>query len=123
MSRPQQIAAGEEKYFALADLSYFLRRYFNLQLPPFQREWCRICQSEGNKIVFAPAAHGKTSIFSIGYPIWELAKNRRLRMIIASNVDDLAKDILSVIRYHMENNALLKQDFGPFYSPECEWTD
>ena len=59
-----KIKPEEEKYYALADLRYFCKKYFSVDLPHHHISWAKIADTPGNHVIFAPASHGKTTLFS-----------------------------------------------------------
>lgn len=119
----RNVKPEEEKYYALANFEYFCDRYFGIKLPKHQVLWADIANSYGNHVIYAPAAHGKTTLFSILRSIWKITNDRFKRFILASATDTLSSEILSAIGYQFMNNDKLISDFGPFYSTECEWTN
>jgi len=48
-------------------------------------------------MLMAPRNHGKSTIFSVFYPLWLIAKNPNIRIIIVSNTSTQAKSFLRQI--------------------------
>jgi len=73
-------------------------------------------------VIVAFRGSGKSTIVTTSYPIWAiLAKSVQFIMIITQNQSQ-AKFVLSNIKSQLENNPLLKADFGPFQDINAEWT-
>lgn len=119
----KKVKPEEEKYYAKANFEYFCDRYFGIHLPAHQVVWANIADSLGNHIIYAPAAHGKTTLFCVLRTIWKITNDRFKRFIIASSTDTLSSEILSAVSYQLMNNEKLIADFGPYYSTDCEWTN
>lgn len=51
-----------------------------------------------------PRGHGKTSHLSIAYPLWEIAKDHNVRILLVSSTAEVARSFMTEIRSHIENN-------------------
>src|SRR3990167_4571614 len=118
-----KVKQEEEKYYALADFPFFCEKYFGIKLPKHQVYWAQVANEPGNQVIFAPAAHGKTTLFAVLRTLWRITQDRFQRFIIASSTDTLSAEILSSISYQLMNNEKLIGDYGPYYSADCEWTN
>ncbi len=57
------------------------------------------------KIAIAlPRGFGKSTHLAIGYPLWEMAKNHNVRILIVSNTAEISRTSLSAIKSHIEKN-------------------
>lgn len=93
---------------------------------PFHKEWYSYLQDEANKkiIVLAPRGHSKSVSFTNNFPLWSLAKNPNLRIVIASNTSSQAQGFLRDIVSHIEENQYFKDCFGNLKSKDpIKWTD
>jgi len=69
-----------------------------------------------NKLIVMPRGTLKSSVTSVGYPIWTLIKNPNARIFIDSEVYDNSKNFIREIRQHLEK-PLLTVLFGNFRGP------
>jgi hypothetical protein len=69
-------------------------------------------RSSRYKMFLLPRGSFKTSIVSIGYPLWRLAYEPDLRILLDSKTLDRAKMILSEIKWHIEYNDRFKEIYG-----------
>lgn len=66
-----------------------------------------------NKFVrAAPRGHGKSRIISVVFPIWLIVHGYRKNILIVSDTFDQAKEFIQTIKDELEDNELLKRDFG-----------
>ena len=59
--------------------------------------------------------HGKSTHISVAYPLWIIAKNHNLRILLISSTSDTSKSFLSEIVGHIENNEM--------YRAFCQYID
>lgn len=107
---------------------YFFPVYFGdyIKYPSakFHEEMFRITEDESIPLSVVTAFRGsaKSTIFSLSYPIWAiLGKQQKKFVLILSQTQLQAKQILKNIKTELETNELLKQDLGPFEEPDDEW--
>lgn len=91
-----------------------------------QKDWCGILGNHENKqiVVAAPRGHSKTTEFSINYPLWEIARNRNVRILLVSAADSQSKSFLREIKGRIErDNAYI--DFAGQLQPKKpeKWSD
>lgn len=96
----------------------FLARYFSerleAKLEDFHMRLINTALNEPRGLVLFPAQHGKTTLISGLLPILEMIRNPNTRIAIIAKNDDEATAIMSSIQAELEQNELLKQDYGPF---------
>ncbi len=63
----------------------------------------------------------KTSICTISFPIWAILSGQAHFVVIASQTRQQSRTHLANIRRILEDNPLLKNDFGPFEEESDEW--
>lgn len=102
---------------AYADFNVFYEQILGYDnngqgMPRHQEQWGDILQDNDKVLLLAPACHGKSTLTSVGYPLWEVARDRQIRIGIIANSDDLAEDILVEIKSHMEDNDRILRYFG-----------
>jgi hypothetical protein len=110
----------------LADQSvrFFAQYYFGITLGRHQERWVKKLVHVKKGMVLAPCGHGKTEIFSKILILWLVTRNRNIRVLLVSKSDGLAVKNLKAIRWELETNDKLIQDFGRFYdSAGGTWSD
>jgi hypothetical protein len=96
---------------ALSQLLYdrfdvFMEEIFGFKNEPFHNEMDAIISNPAyQKIALAePRGTGKTNHLSIGYPLWEIAKNHNITILLISNTATTASRFLSQIINIIEKN-------------------
>lgn len=91
-----------KKYFR-----FFMKKIIGLTNAPFQDELDDVL-SDWNlykKIAIAFARdHGKTTHISAGYPLWEIARNHNLRILLISSAASITQTFMTEIIGHIEKN-------------------
>ncbi len=84
----------------------FFKKIIGLKNAPFQDELDDIISNPlYKKIAIAYARdHGKTTHLSIAYPLWEIAKNHNLRIILVSSTSNVTQTFMTEIIGHIEKN-------------------
>lgn len=75
-----------------------------------------IRRPSAKKAILLPRGHLKTSIATIALPVQEILKNQNIRILLANQVWDRARDMLSEIKAHLSDHSALSQIFGGFSS-------
>jgi phage terminase large subunit-like protein len=63
-------------------------------------------------MLMAPRNHGKSTIFSVYYPLWLMARDPNVRIVIVSNTATQAKSFLRQITDNLERNEKFIELFG-----------
>lgn len=72
--------------------------------------------------VMAFRESGKSTIMNLAHTLWAiLGKPGRKFVVIVSKTQEQAKSHFANIKAELENNELLRTDFGPFTENEREW--
>jgi len=97
---------------------FFMRAIIGLENPPFLNDLDDILSDTIYKKVVAayPRGHGKSTHLSIGYPLWRIAKDRNLRIMLVSNTATVAQAFLRGVMNHIESNEKYKA-FAEYCSP------
>jgi len=84
----------------------FVSEVIGLDNAPFQRELDDALSYELNKkiTIAIPRGHGKTSHGSISYPLWEIARNHNVRILLVSSTAETTKHFMTEIISHIERN-------------------
>lgn len=104
-------------------LPIYLSDYIKYESAPFHREMIDLTEQTEHKLtaVVAFRGSGKSTIFSLSYPIWAiLGKQKKKFILIISQTQTKSRQMLHNIKTELERNSLLKEDLGPFEEPE-EW--
>ncbi|GAI52928.1 unnamed protein product, partial [marine sediment metagenome] len=74
-------------------------------------EMCHIAQSDIDALTIIPRGHLKTTLLTSYYAIWKLLHNKNLRILVASDTLDVAKQFIGEIKDHIIHNKRLKRTF------------
>jgi len=98
-------------------LRTYLPHYFTDPFGPQQKRLFVIIRDEWGDlklVIIWPREHGKTTTVSPGLVLHAVAYARTRYTAIICNEDTAARDLLEAIKGEMEENDLLREDFGPF---------
>ncbi len=85
---------------------------------------CDSAQYGGKRqIQLWPRGHLKSTEITIGYSIYEIAKNPNIRVFIGNLILDNAKSFLREIKGHFEKNPKLRDIIGDQVSKDEKWTE
>lgn len=75
-------------------------------------------------MLLAPRSHAKSTVFTVAYPLWEIASNQNVRIVIVSSTASQSESFLREVSTQLERNSTYKQYFGNMkpQNPE-KWTD
>lgn len=102
----------------------YLGEYIKHPSARFHTEMIRVTENinEQMSVVVAFRGSAKSTIFSLSYPIWAiLGKQQKKFVLILSQTQIQARQILKNIKDELSHNNLLKDDLGPFEEPDDEW--
>ncbi|HLG29290.1 MAG TPA: hypothetical protein VI387_03695, partial [Candidatus Brocadiales bacterium] len=126
-----------ERLEAYDNIAVFAKRYLSHYLTaepaPFHLELYKEMEAisrshaehgseSGRFVCAAPRGHGKSVLVSLIYPLWCIYTNRKKFIVIISSSSNIAEGFLGSIIRELENNDLLRQDFGDLVGTE-KWTD
>ena len=103
----------------------YLRHYLTAPPAPFHKELYHLMASkEANKreAIAAPRGHGKSVLTSLVFPLWAICTQRKRFIVLLSSSSAIAEGFLASITRELEENALLRRDFGELVGRE-KWTD
>jgi hypothetical protein len=88
------------------NFSLFVEEIFGFKNEPFHNELDDIISNPNYKkaVIAAPRGSGKSQHVSFAYPLWEIAKNHNLRILIVSNSSMLAASFVSQILDNISRN-------------------
>lgn len=104
----------------------FHRRYSPYgEVPTHKKSWVRAFIREKNLLLNVPPGHGKSELFMIWIPLWLIARDRDVQILMVSNADTDAAHWALEVAGHLEHNEKLIADWGRF-APESvgdqKWT-
>lgn len=116
------------KYLATKSFYLFVRIYFSKEMfapaAAFQKEICDLAQLE--KGILAVAGFrgcGKSLFLTQCYPIWVALTQGKHNIVIVGGTQSKAQAHFANLKSSLENNELLKKDFGPFMSAGAKWSE
>ncbi len=107
MSNPKDIKKLAEFLQLVADnFRIFTSEVIGLENAPFHNELDDYLSNKINKklCIAMPRGHGKSTHLSVAYPLWEIAKNHNVRILLVSGTAEMAQRFLSETISHIERN-------------------
>ncbi len=100
-------------------LGWFLKNWLGfMDMNEIHTELCSFLEQQVKfKLILMPRYSFKSSICTIGYSLWRLAKNPDLRILIYSDASTKAQGFLSSIKDHINGNVK-----GSFFRTIFDWT-
>jgi len=95
----------------------YLREHFRLEPSTMHEEMAKTLQSvtersHGSRIAWAaPRSHAKSTLVTLAYVLWCICYRREPFIVICSNSEERANDMLSQIKDELENNQIIRTDF------------
>lgn len=75
-------------------------------------------------ITHVPVEHAKSTWISLVMPLWFLANDKNLNIVIISSTATQAEKFVRLIKLHIEQNKLLREDFKHLRPhPDYKWTN
>jgi hypothetical protein len=109
-----------------SDFNFFAEEVLGFTNAQHQREWCDTLGAEKYRrvVVAAPRNHSKTTVFSINYPLWEIARNPNVRILLVSAADTQSQSFLRQIKGVIERDQMYVDFAGQLKnSSNDKWTD
>lgn len=99
--------------------SFFMEAILGYVNPPFLNKLDDIISNfTYRKVVVAyPRQHGKSTHLSIGYPLWRIAQNHNLRILVTSKTATISSGFLRGVLNHIEDNSKY-QTFAKYCDPK-----
>ena len=115
---PEALAMLE---FTADGFERFFNAFSNRTLQPVHKRWVDIAISNKRLLINCPPRHAKSTIFSVWFPLWLIAVDRDVQILICSQTDKLAKKFTNEIAYHLSNNMEMQEAFGRFRPDRSDW--
>lgn len=74
-------------------------------------------------LLLAPPRHFKSTICTIVYPLWRLAEDHNMRMLLVNEVLDNSKAFLREIKGHLQQNRKFRAKYGEWDLYADAWTE
>jgi len=103
----------------------YFAEYIKYPTADFQKHMIQLTERENLPLLIVTAFRGcgKSTIFTMSYPLWAvLGQQKKKFIVIVSQTQQQAKMHLQNLRREMESNQLLRDDLGPFSQHEEEWS-
>jgi hypothetical protein len=98
--------------------SQYMATDFDCPLDKMHKQWHEHISDNLFTVITSPKDHRKTTTISVERCLWELGKNRDLRIKIISHSDDLSCKILSEIKGHIAKDGGKYHDIFPDITDE-----
>jgi hypothetical protein len=99
----------------------FFNRYSGRVLQAVHKRWVGVALESNRTLINCPPRHAKSTIFSVWFPLWLIARDRNIQILICSQTDKLAKKFTNEIAWHLSYNKELNGDFGRFKPDMGDW--
>lgn len=107
-------AAGR-RLLAQHSICFFAWYYLGISLAIHQEVWVRVLLKSRRFLLLAPRGHGKTELLGKIIPLWLIARDRNVRILMVSKADSGARKNAMTVRHELRENKRLIRDFGKFY--------
>ena len=92
---------------------------------PLHKPICDVMQNPKyrKKLLLIPRGHLKSTVVTVGYSLWKIARNPKIRILIANATYEMAVTFLSQIKSHLEKNEKFIELFGNMVSKADKWSE
>ena len=92
----------------ISDFPFFVENVLDYTLADFHREQIDLMLRHRYTCIITPVSHGKTTLFSVSFPIWLLWKEKDFDICLVSSTEEQAMRALGIIQKTIETNPFLK---------------
>jgi len=94
-------------------------------LEKFHSDLCHFVETNTNrkKLILMPRGHLKTTVITVGYCLQRIARDPKVRILIANATGSMAEAMLSQIKKHLQYNKTFKKYFGDLSTGAAKWRD
>lgn len=124
MFKDRKVRISITKQSHIMFFSFYFSHYMTFKTAPFQQELFALTENTTIKNLFVVAfrASGKSTIFTMSYPVWSiLGVQQKKFVLIICQTRVQAKQHMINLKSELETNELLKNDLGPFNEERDEW--
>ena len=93
--------------------------------PPLHGSLTSFMQDNRDKkrLILLPRGHLKSSVITVGYSLWKIAQDPKVRILIANGTYDMAVTFLSQIKDHLRRNEKFIELFGDLTTEADKWSE
>lgn len=85
--------------------------------------WFQALLENPNLMLLAPRGHLKSTVVTTCYPLWRLARNPNLRILIVAETQSIARKLLDAIKQHITMNERFRSRHGSWDVNAAKWTE
>jgi predicted phage terminase large subunit-like protein len=92
---------------------------------PLHKKVCDFVQDNYLKkkiLLLLPRGTFKSSIITVGFALWQIARDSNVRILLANATYPMATSFLGQIKKHIQGNEVFKEIFGEMYVPTEKWS-
>ena len=99
----------------------FFNAFSGRILPEHGKEWVQEALSKPNVLLNVPPRHAKSTIITVWFAIWLIARSRDVQILIVSQTGRLAEKFTNEIAFALTYNQKLIETFGRFKPETQDW--
>jgi predicted phage terminase large subunit-like protein len=102
----------------------YFSRYVQYPTADFQRKLFQLTEDEAikNAVIVAFRGSAKTTIMTLSYPLWAIVGVQQKKFVmLLSQTQSQVQLMLMNLKREIENNEILRNDFGPLEHQTDEW--
>ncbi len=108
----------------LVDLFTFSRDVLEYKaLTRLHLDWFQALLENQYLLLIAPRGHLKSTVVTTCYPLWRLARNPNLRILIIAETQSMARKLLDAIKQHITMNDNFRKLHGSWDANAAKWTE
>lgn len=111
--RSTRVALARQSHYYF--FNFYLPHYVKFETARFQQKIFGITEDENSKldVIVAFRGSGKSTIVSLSYVLWALlGRQEKKFVLLLSQTQNQARSLLAHVKYELEHNQLLRDDFG-----------
>lgn len=124
ISKDRSVRQAVTKESHLMFFHVYFPHYVTYQIAEFQKDIFRITEDQSNPlaVIVAFRGSGKSTLVTFSYSLWSiLGIQQKKFVLILCQTRTQAKQHMMNLRRELEDNALLRNDLGPFQEENDEW--
>ncbi len=124
-----------DETFRQTKAKYYLQHFYEFNrdvvgwpdcYEPLHRRLCEFVQDNIRKkklLILLPRGSFKSSMITVGYSLWRIAKNPQERVLLANATFPMACQFLSQIKDHLSKNEKFKELYGDLSAMADSWRE
>jgi predicted phage terminase large subunit-like protein len=94
------------------------------ELAVFHKELCDFIMTPSRrKLLLVPRSHLKSTLVTVGYTLYRIAQDPKVRILIANATYDMATTFLSQIKKHLQTNPIFRELYGDLSTGADKWSE